>query len=472
MRDIRLHIAAVAMLSAIIAVACGGRAIDGAPEGPVPAINLTSGEIKTYPDGNKIPAGWAACKDPSCSGVLPGIPCVNLGPDVCTKNPSCKVEEFNCQGSGVACAPDQPCPPPPPPTCDKRCVPDQPTCDDHKDSKTCSADSKCQWAEAPCLPPPCEPNKPCPPVSCPGSCTNKAPPSCESLGEKDCQARSTECVWDVRPCLFWCAADDPSCQCGPFCRTRKQNCPTLAPPPPDFCPDGRIVTKYDSNGCVTGFSCEKEQCPPLGLPYPACNPGEVVVEVKDKNGCITSYRCEPKCPAIPLPGPPTCLPGEKLKEKKDASGCLIGWECVKDQCPPPPPIAPCPPDRVFVPEYDSNGCLIGGRCESVNKVECDKLAKDYQSALTQAKQCNPLSMSPVLQCAQQVDNALACGCPTLVNNTNIQAVAQLAALKKKWDSLQCGIGIVCPAMPCWLPQGATCTGAPGSTAGSCVDNTP
>lgn len=466
MRDIRLHIAAVVLLGALFAVACGGRAVDGPPEGPIPAINLSSGEIKTFANGGDVPAGWAACKDAKCTGVLPGIPCGNLGAAVCTQNPGCKVEEYNCMGVGCA-GPD--CPPPPPPTCDKRCVPNQPKCDDHTDKASCSADSKCLWGEAPCMPPECPPDQPCPPVTCPGSCMPKAPAACETLDQSQCQARSSECIWDVRPCLFWCAADDPSCQCGPFCRTRSQNCPQVAAPAPDFCPDGRIVSKYDSNGCVTGFTCEKNVCPAIGMPYPACNPGEIVVEIKDSNGCLTGYKCQPQCGTTTVPIP-TCAPGSKLVEKKDSNGCVIGYECVKDQCPPPPPVAPCPPDRVFVPEYDANGCLIGGRCDPINKVECDKLAKDYLTALAQAKQCNPLSMSPIAQCGKQVDSALACGCPTFVNGANTSAVSQLAALKKKWDSLQCGVGVACPAMPCWLPQGATCTGAPGSTAGSCVDN--
>ncbi|MCA9618086.1 MAG: hypothetical protein KC731_03635, partial [Myxococcales bacterium] len=92
----------------------------------------------------------------------------------------------------------------------------------------------------------------------------------------------------------------------------------------------------------------------------------------------------------------------------------------------------------------------------------------YQEALARAKSCAP--QLPVEQCNVEVDDALACPCPTFAESGNTEALAKLDELKKEWDAAQCGAVIDCPAIACVEPKGASCDpGTNPQDGGHCSD---
>ncbi len=99
---------------------------------------------------------------------------------------------------------------------------------------------------------------------------------------------------------------------------------------------------------------------------------------------------------------------------------------------------------------------------------CKQLASNYAATLAKAKSCNPIIS--VLQCTTQVDDELACPCPTFINPGNAAEVTELAKLKVAWKTQNCSAGVVCPLVLCAQPPGANCVGASGNS-GSCVDKT-
>lgn len=92
---------------------------------------------------------------------------------------------------------------------------------------------------------------------------------------------------------------------------------------------------------------------------------------------------------------------------------------------------------------------------------CAQLEADYAKALAKAKSCS--GILPVVQCAESVQDELACPCPTFVEATNTAAIAELKALEKQWKDDGCNV-IVCPAIACVSPGSAAC-----SSAGVCQD---
>ena len=100
-------------------------------------------------------------------------------------------------------------------------------------------------------------------------------------------------------------------------------------------------------------------------------------------------------------------------------------------------------------------------------VTCSDLAKSYATALAAAKTCNPFLS--VLQCTKSVSDELPCPCPTFVNPSNASEMTQLTDLQTAWLKNKCNVGVMCPAVACPQPSGATCSQSGGSKAGTCKD---
>jgi PPE-repeat protein len=100
-------------------------------------------------------------------------------------------------------------------------------------------------------------------------------------------------------------------------------------------------------------------------------------------------------------------------------------------------------------------------------VTCSDLAKSYATALAAAKTCNPFLS--VLQCTKSVSDELPCPCPTFVNPSNSSEMTQLTDLQTAWLKNKCNVGVICPAVACPQPSGATCSQSSGSKAGTCKD---
>ncbi len=100
-------------------------------------------------------------------------------------------------------------------------------------------------------------------------------------------------------------------------------------------------------------------------------------------------------------------------------------------------------------------------------VTCSDLAKSYATALAAAKTCNPFLS--VLQCTKAVNDELPCPCPTFANPSNASEMTQLTDLQTAWLKNKCNVGVMCPAVACPQPGGATCSQSGGSKAGTCKD---
>ena len=114
----------------------------------------------------------------------------------------------------------------------------------------------------------------------------------------------------------------------------------------------------------------------------------------------------------------------------------------------------------------SGGSGTGGSGGS-GSVTCSDLAKSYATALAAAKTCNPFLS--VLQCTKSVSDELPCPCPTFVNPSNASEMTQLTDLQTAWLKNKCNVGVMCPAVACPQPGGATCSQSGGSKAGTCKD---
>jgi hypothetical protein len=90
---------------------------------------------------------------------------------------------------------------------------------------------------------------------------------------------------------------------------------------------------------------------------------------------------------------------------------------------------------------------------------CAELQTAYAKAMVDARKC--IAALAVLQCTQQVTSALACGCPTFVNDKT-----ELDKIKAQWDAAACGAAILCPAIACPAPGMATCV--PMNSGDVCV----
>ncbi|MBE7479786.1 MAG: hypothetical protein HS104_07360 [Polyangiaceae bacterium] len=98
---------------------------------------------------------------------------------------------------------------------------------------------------------------------------------------------------------------------------------------------------------------------------------------------------------------------------------------------------------------------------------CSGLEADYKTTLAAAKECSTLL--PTLQCTVLVDDQLACPCSTYANPANTAEITKLQQLKTSWVTSGCNVGVICPAIACLVPSGASCTGSSGTKSGSCVD---
>lgn len=284
----RLTLTLLMATLALAITACGNDDPNGS--GPVTALNVESGKKKSFSSPGAVPPGWIPCPTPSCTSLPPHVPCANLSPAVCPLNPTCEVEQVCNAGSACASGPNgQPgnCPPTTKPKCYKTCQPKKrpSSCDAIRDAKKCGARSDCQWQQMAC-PMYCPAGGPCPPCTS-GICTAKRPPSCSSLDRTTCTARS-DCDWRPGPCPM-CIG--PNCSCPAFCQDKGPvGCPSIAPTPPDFCKGGKVISKYDRNGCVIGFDCLRG-CPAVGLVPPPCTNGKLVPKY-DANGCLLRYECD------------------------------------------------------------------------------------------------------------------------------------------------------------------------------------
>ena len=108
-----------------------------------------------------------------------------------------------------------------------------------------------------------------------------------------------------------------------------------------------------------------------------------------------------------------------------------------------------------------------GGTGGAGSVTCSDLAKSYATALAAAKTCNPFLS--VLQCTKSVSDELPCPCPTFVNPSNASEMTQLTDLQTAWLKNKCNVGVMCPAVACPQPSGATCSQSGGSKAGTCKD---
>jgi|GEM_PF-1245242 len=169
------------------------------------------------------------------------------------------------------------------------------------------------------------------------------------------------------------------------------NCPDLAYPAPDFCPNGKISPVYDAAiGCQVGWECiggtEPTYCNtdadcgvengvemvcmngmctyadpdcPVGMPNPEdyCADGTKMVPIYDERGCVKEWTCEGGDPTDPMP----C---------KMDSDCGAGMYCINGMCNYGDPFE-CPAIDLMMPDcgnmkpepiYDAAGCLIDYAC--------------------------------------------------------------------------------------------------------------
>jgi hypothetical protein len=182
----------------------------------------------------------------------------------------------------------------------------------------------------------CAPDQPGCEVPCPYSCRTKTPPICQQLtDEQSCTARS-DCEWDPIVCTQECI-DDGEGGCLPCpddgtCRPKTPvppPCPAIAPPPPDYCPDGKIVYESDENGCVTSYRCEKpSSCWDLNTAYinavkkaKACSPYILTATPQCSKAVDTALFC-PLCRTFINPANAAALNEmDSIKQKWLALGC-------------------------------------------------------------------------------------------------------------------------------------------------------
>ena len=316
--------------------ACGGE------DGPVLARGLDSGELKTFPSPGDVPPGYYVCPDPTCT-LPPSVPCDQLGDQACELSPTCRLKTLWCSGtvSPDPSDPSQPPPPPPVEKCEYQCIPKLPLlCEELTGEQACSGRSDCEWAQGPCPMASCDQNGVCPP--CPFTCRAKTPPTCAQLDEQTCSTRS-DCEWEQLNCAAVCQDDGQGgclpCKAGQ-CTPKNTICPAMAPQPPS-CPDGKLVERYASNGCLVGWDCIKPTttCADLQAAYKKtldaareCNPFTMMAGKQCTAVVNDSLTCG--CPAAVNAFAKNELATLKdLQAKFQAAGC--------DQVPTPCPMMPC-----------------------------------------------------------------------------------------------------------------------------------
>ena len=261
-----------------------------------------------------------------------------------------------------------------------------------------------------------------PDTKCEYECIPKLPLLCEELtDQQQCLVRP-DCDWGAFNCPMICM-DDGKGGCLPC----PSGCYTKAPP---IC-----QSLTDEKACTARSDCEWDMavCP-------------AICQDDGKGGCLpcpATGTCRPKTP-VPPPCPPVASP--------------------------PPGFCP---NGTIVYDKDANGCVTGYHCEAPQG--CWDLNTAYINAVKKAKACNPYVMTPMNQCAKQVNTALFCPiCPTFINPANSAAVQEMTDLEQKWLALKCDqMELACPAIACEPSKSATCLpGGAGSASGSCVDDQP
>jgi hypothetical protein len=108
-----------------------------------------------------------------------------------------------------------------------------------------------------------------------------------------------------------------------------------------------------------------------------------------------------------------------------------------------------------------SGGRFGGGTGGSSATSCVQLESDYAAELAKAKSCSPGASN---QCQESAPSALACGCDTFVNDRSA-----LDQLQTRWKQAGCQSGMVCPAVACVMPRGATCRAGDGGS-GVCQDS--
>ena len=100
--------------------------------------------------------------------------------------------------------------------------------------------------------------------------------SCYSGNDYDCCVQQPNYVWKDGGCAF----------------VSTSTCPQILYPFTDFCSNGQITQKYDSQGCVTGYECvqfTEPSCAPISKP--TCPDGSGLQPKFGSNGCVIEYVC-------------------------------------------------------------------------------------------------------------------------------------------------------------------------------------
>ena len=122
-----------------------------------------------------------------------------------------------------------------------------------------------------------------------GACIGLTPTSCPSNNWADASKVSCGGGVGVGCCLPSAVPPPPP---------PVPDCPLVSPPPPGFCSDGKIVPRFNENGCSAGLDCipNDPPCPEIMAPPPGFCPDGNVVPRKSPKGCTIGFDCVPKAP--------------------------------------------------------------------------------------------------------------------------------------------------------------------------------